>query len=312
MQFKNRMLGAAAFGAERPLAVSPDCPYAWVHMPVLEGAAVFETWTSEQEVVREKTREIASARDADVLFGCLQSDADQDPERATRTAYNQLFDFIDSRGYKHLLRVWNYVPHINAGAGSLDRYRRFCVGRHEAFTANGRVIGDDAPAACALGTRAGPLIIYFIAAKKAGQRVENPRQVSAYRYPPQYGPRSPTFSRAMWARSVKEPMLFISGTASVVGHETLHAGNAAEQARETVVNLLAVMGEARVGMPTSAAQEPDLQLKAYVRDPQYLAAIRDRLAQTFGSRANVVYLHADICRSDLLLEVEGLHVGGTV
>ena len=112
----------------------------------------------------------------------------------------------------------------------------------------------------------------------------------------------------MWAPDDSGPVLFISGTASIVGHETLHAGNAAGQARETVVNLLAVMNEAGAGKPTP--HQSELWLKAYVRDPQYLPAIRHRLRRTFGRAANIVYLHADICRSDLLLEVEASQSGG--
>jgi len=307
-QYGASVLGALAFGARQPVLTTPEMPYAWIDMPVVEGTPVYETWTSEQSVVRETTGDIISARDPDFVVGCLHVNADHDTEDAARSAYNHIFSFIDGRGYPHLLRVWNYLPHINAGVADLDRYRRFCVGRHEAFTANGRVIGENAPAASALGTRSGPLIIFFLAAKQAGRRVENPRQVSAYNYPQQYGPRSPTFSRGMSARSADTPMLFISGTASIIGYETVHAGDVDEQARETVANLLAVIGEARVNAGVSAPANAQLWFKAYVRKPQYIAAIRDRLEHAFGSRPHVVYLHADICRPDLLLEVEGLHV----
>ena len=32
-------------------------------------------------------------------------------------------------GFPHLLRMWNYLDAINEGAGDLERYRQFCVGR---------------------------------------------------------------------------------------------------------------------------------------------------------------------------------------
>src|SRR4029077_5387998 len=137
------------------------------------------------------------------------------------------------RGYGHLLRVWNYFPHINDDADGVERYVRFNAGRHDAFAAKGRATATDAPAACALGSRGTDLVIYFLAAKRAGQQIENPRQVSAFRYPPQYGPRSPPFAGAMLARPTGKPLLFVSGTASIVGHETLHHGDAAAQAAET-------------------------------------------------------------------------------
>jgi enamine deaminase RidA (YjgF/YER057c/UK114 family) len=152
------------------------------------------------------------------------------------------------------------------------------------------------------------LIIYFLAARRAGRAVENPRQTSAYHYPAQYGPRSPTFSRGMLMQTKGKPMLFISGTASIVGHETLHVGNAAEQARETVTNIVAVIAQAQRAGLDAASSSARLFLKAYLRHPDYLPVVQNRLTQTFGPEVNAIYLQADICRSSLLLEVEGVYL----
>jgi chorismate lyase/3-hydroxybenzoate synthase len=305
---KARVLGAVAFGAQRPQLAPPDAPYTWVDMPVLGASAVFEVWLSDEPVVREDSHGIVAARNDDVLFGCVEIEQQTSLDAAAHRAYSLLFDFIDSRGYGHLLRVWNYFPGINSDADGLERYQRFCRGRHEAFVAKGRLIANDAPAACALGTRSGPLIVYFLAARQAGRRVENPRQVSAYHYPAQYGPRSPTFSRAMLTSANRDALLFISGTAGIVGHETRHVGNAAEQARETVANMLAVIEEARRAGLRYGASGGAFAAKAYLRRPEFLPLVRDALAQAFGAGTPVVYLQADICRADLLLEVEAVYV----
>jgi enamine deaminase RidA (YjgF/YER057c/UK114 family) len=305
---KGRLLGAIAFGAERSRVAVPDCPYAWVEMPVLNDESAFEVWTSAQPVVTEEAGDLVAARNEDILFGCLQMKLDCRLDAASYLAYSRIFDFIDRRGYGHLLRVWNYFPQINADADGLERYVRFNVGRHDAFAAKRRVVGTDAPAACALGSRGGDLIIYFLAAKQAGQRVENPRQTSAFHYPAQYGPRSPAFARAMLMQTAGEPLLFVSGTASIVGHETLHVGNAPAQARETVANIQAVMAQAQCAGSDCAGSNADLLLKIYLRDPHDLAMVRDSLGQAFGPAANALYLQADICRADLLLEVEAVYL----
>lgn len=305
------MLGAVAFGAERPRVASPDFPFAWIDMPVLGGrSTAFEVWLSEQPVVREDAHGIAAARNDEVLFGCVEIEQQASLDTISYLAYSRIFDFIDSREYGHLLRVWNYFPGINSNAEGLERYQRFCRGRHEAFVAKGRLVANDAPAACALGTRGGPLVVYFLAARRSGQRVENPRQLSAYHYPAQYGPRSPTFSRAMLTTSGRDPLLFISGTAGIVGHETQHIGNAADQARETVANVLAVIEEARRAGLRFDASNGKLLPKAYLRRPEFLPIVREALAQAFGPETDVVYLQADICRSDLLLEVEAVYAEG--
>jgi hypothetical protein len=41
-----------------------------------------------------------------------------------------------------------------------------------------------------------------------------------------------------------------------------------------------------------------------VRRPEDLAAIKDAMADRIGSEARAVYLHADVCRQDLLVEIE--------
>lgn len=305
---KGRVMGAVAFGAQRPLVPAPDCPYAWIDMPVLNDECIFEVWNCAHPVVRENADGLTSARNADVLFGCLQIKLDCSLDAASYLAYNRIFAFIDSRGYGNLLRVWNYFPQINADSDGLERYVRFNMGRHEAFAANGRVIGLDTPAACALGSRGTQLVIYFLAARKAGQRVENPRQISAFHYPAQYGPRSPIFARAMLMQTAGKPLLFVSGTASIVGHATLHIGDAPAQARETVANILAVIAQAQLAGLDSSSSYANLLLKIYLRYPDDLPMVRNCLIQTFGPTVKTLYLQADICRADLLLEVEAVYL----
>ncbi|HWP88330.1 MAG TPA: hypothetical protein VNM70_10655 [Burkholderiales bacterium] len=275
-------------------------------MPLFDNGSLFEVWTSTQPVVRDNADGIAAARNADMLFGCLCVKLDCKLDAASYLAYSRIFDFIDRRGYPHLLRAWNYIPQINEIDDGLERYVCFNVGRHDAFSAKGRVIGTNTPAASALGSRGNYLIVYFLAAKQAGQLVENPRQTSAFNYPVQYGPRSPTFARAMLVKSGGEHQLFVSGTSSVVGHATLHADNVAAQTRETIANVRAVIANARLAGYDVLSHAQRLMLKAYVRRPEDLTAVRGCLTAAFGATCTIAYLQADICRADLLLEVEGV------
>ena len=307
-RYPGRTLGAVAFGAESPRDAAPDCPCAWVDMPVLnDESAMFEVWTSAHPVVREDAGEFVAARNEDILFGCLQIKLDRRLDAASYLAYTRIFDFIDSLDYGHLLRVWNYFPRITADADGLERYAWFNIGRHRAFAAKGRVIGADTPAACALGSRGNDLVIYFLAAKRAGQLVENPRQTSAFRYPAQYGPCSPTFARARLLQTAGNSVLFVSGTASIVGHATLHPGNAPAQANETIANIRAVIAQARLAGLECSGANANLLLKTYLRHPRDFAMVRDCLKQAFGPATSVLYLQADVCRADLLLEVEAVY-----
>ena len=152
---------------------------------------------------------------------------------------------------------------------------------------------------------AGPLTIYFLAARgSAPIAIENPRQVSAYNYPASYGPRSPTFSRASVARLGGCDVLFLSGTASIVGHETLHAGDVVAQTRETMANIAAMVGEANRVVPQAGFTLAELCYKVYVRHEQDVAAIHHELRRTLGQSARLVFLQADICRASLSMEIE--------
>ncbi len=99
-------------------------------------------------------------------------------------------------------------------------------------------------------------------------------------------------------------MLFISGTASIVGHETYHVGNAAAQTRESLVNIEALLGEANRVAEAARFALGSLAYKVYVRHSSDLPIIQGQLAAALGSTAQIVYLKADICRQDLLVEIE--------
>ncbi len=151
-------------------------------------------------------------------------------------------------------------------------------------------------------------MLYCLASKTPPESIENPRQTSAYRYPQQYGPRAPSFSRAaLWRGADDESdVLFVSGTASIVGHQTLHQGNVVAQAHETLTNLQSVVAAAVSQGARDIALLSDLLLKAYVRHPGDQPLVRQVLAGHGLDADAVLYLHADICRADLLVEIEAI------
>lgn len=302
----DNLLGVIQFGAGATGTPDSGAPRARIPMPVLGGSDFVEVWSSDRPTTRFHDFDIAGACTSDVLFGVVEVPLAGNLGAATYGVYERIFDCVDRRGFPHLLRLWNYFPGINLPEDGLERYRRFSVGRHEAFLACGRTIGEDTPAACALGTDGGNLVVYFLAARTPGTALENPRQVSAYAYPAQYGPRSPAFSRAMLAAGSGPPMLFLSGTASIVGHETVHLGDAAKQLEETLANVDALRQQAEHNGMSAAGRTQRLFVKAYLRHAQHFPAVRSRLSEALGPDARIVFLRADICRSDLLLEIEGV------
>lgn len=228
----------------------------------------------------------------DLLFGAVTAEEGKPLEEVSRETYARLIRHVRDAGYPYFVRMWNFVGSINE-IEERERYQLFCAGRHDAFIAAGYHHDVDLPSASAVGMPGRGLITYFLAARDAGVQVENPRQVAAYNYPPQYGPKSPSFSRAtVWRDTV-----FVSGTSSVVGHETVHVGDVEAQLDETVRNIEAVLSRTGRSLANVVAA------KTYVRHAGDYDVIARRLGEVFPVN---LYLEADICRNDLLLEIECL------
>lgn len=301
------MLGLVYFGEGRAGEGLAGMAQACLPMQQFGPVPLLECWLSPEPVQRASTGNLQFAWNAEVLFGIVRQPvrAGECLEQQTRLAYLSMLDLLREKDYPHLLRVWNHFPGINADEDGMERYRRFCIGRHEALLAREYLQTSAMPAASAVGSTDGALWLYFLAARRPARHVENPRQVSAYRYPPQYGRRSPSFARATVMDWDGEWQLYISGTASIVGHETLWPGDVIGQLEETLNNMQAVLAQA--GGAAAGCRVRDLSLlKVYVRDPAHVDVIRAALRERLGEALPTLYLQGDICRQDLLLEIEGV------
>lgn len=217
-------------------------------------------------------------------------------ENAAEEAYTRLLKFIGGSGFKHPIRFWNYMPAINSGEGDLEKYKQFCTGRLKGFQSS-NYQNKNFPAASAVGHHADDLLVYAICSNKAGEHHRNELQVDAFEYPEQYGKTSPSFARATSFVFEEQNLFFISGTASIIGHATVYEGDLLGQIKTTetnIVQLLKQVGKNRQHIQT---------MKVYIRHPEDFSVTEKYLDDAFPD-CQKVYLHADICRSDLLIEIE--------
>ena len=231
-----------------------------------------------------------------------------DMRKASRKAYDILQSFLQQSPHQWPLKIWNYIPGINHGTGDDELYRQFCLGRADAVLI---APGDrpPLPAATAIGTplEEPALQVYFLAAALPGLDVENPRQVSAWRYPRQYGPRSPLFSRGTIFRLNGSRQFLISGTASVIGHQTHHENQVTNQLSESLRNVKSLLDEGHRQMGGSPAHlDQNGILKIYVRNPEDLDLVRQALENQAPAETQRIYLQGDICRANLLTEIDGM------
>ncbi len=302
-------LGLVSYGAAIAPAMLGRCPVLSVDLPVLVGAPMAEVWISPRPVSYQYEGELQLASNGELLMLVLQlaESGETALDELAYRAYRRLLEQARLKGFPHLLRAWNYFPGINEPQAGLERYRLFCIGRHRAFSEAHADFRHALPAASAVGTRSGPLQVQILASPRPGLHFENPRQVSAYNYPEVYGPRSPAFARATLDASEHGGTLYIAGTASIVGHASEHAGDPGAQALEVQRNLDALLSHIRQCTASAGRRAARWRsLKVYVRDPADAALVRDRLQPWLPAGASVLYLQGDICRRELLLEVEGV------
>jgi len=268
-------------------------------MPQLGNHLTHEVWSTDANVEVVTKDGIKIAQTDDILMASCSIEESGELEEDTRKAYEQLLQKVNEHGYPHLLRAWNYIADINEGEGDQERYKQFCAGRHAAFC-NMNISESDYPAASALGQSSTKITIYLISAKHPGRHIENPNQQSAYNYPKQYGPKSPSFARATISNELEQT--FISGTASITGHETLHINDVKNQLKLTLENI------EKLAIHIENTQELKLcnsLFKVYIRNPEDFAQIQQQLSESYPNLP-CLYLQADICRSNLLLEIEAV------
>lgn len=276
---------------------------------VAAGEGAVERWYASTPPARWNDGPVRMASAGQLLFAALTEDqaSGETLEDTARRAYQRLLGAMADSGIEHPVRIWNFIPHINAPEQGLERYRRFCIGRHEAFRERGWLDGDRFPAASAVGIDGGSLHVHVLAARSPGRQVENPRQVSAYRYPREYGPRSPAFARATAVGDERGGTLIVSGTAAVVGHRSRRPDDPVAQARETLANLRALIEQARSRTGWGLAlSSRSAALRVYLRHGEHGDAVRDVIERELSSDLPLAMVRADICRPELLVEFEGV------
>ncbi len=225
--------------------------------------------------------------------------AGEDRSERVREVYLDMLRMLEGRQF---YRIWNFVPGINAEVDGLENYGAFNVGRWQAFEESGYLESSDKrhPAASAVGIDGTNLAIAFCAGDRDSSFFENPLQVPAWQYPKEYGPKAPCFVRGS---VVEDHTVYLSGTASIVGHASTDQSDLAGQFDTTMENVDKMLEK----MGTDRGNE-SAQFRIYVRHesdfPSVLKKWESEVSPDVFSRT--CFLKADICRSELLLEIEAI------
>ncbi len=257
------------------------------------------------------TRTVPQAEDRPVYDGGLLA-----MEQVCKT-----FGSINVR-FDQVIRTWFYLGGIIDNDGPLQRYQELNRARTDFFRdihfLNGRTSSEKQPrvypASTGIGTSGRGIMLSAIALVSDRNDIravplENPCQTAAYDYAAIHSPHSPKFSRAMALSCGTYTTIFISGTASITHSQTRHPGDATKQTEETLDNIAALIAEenlARHGLPGLGTSLASLGFaRVYIKRPEDYNTVRAICEQRLGMLPTI-YAIADICRPELLVEIEGV------
>lgn len=250
-----------------------------------------------------------------VLVGNVQSSESKECRTNSEKAFGALNEIFETLNFSlgSIVRKWNYLEDILGFDGAKQRYQEFNDVRSriygDAFNENGY------PAATGIGMNRGGVILEFVAVmsdKAVSIPIDNPEQVSAHHYSQkvlvgkeEVKKTTPKFERARYLELDNRRLLFISGTASILGEKTVGTGDPLKQTIVTMENIERLYSkEVLSGLPGRSVEPQYGHARVYVKERQDYPVIKRAFKAHYG-RLPVVYILADICRDDLLVEIEG-------
>lgn len=240
-------------------------------------------------------------------------------------AFSKMRTEVETNGFlfPQVFRTWLYQGHIVLEEGDTQRYKELNRARSDFFYGT-RFMGELLPKNVQLGaiypasTGIGADDVDIAMSCQALQTerddvivvpIENPNQTSAFDYAEFYSPKSPKFSRACAVSFDERCHVYVSGTASIIDQKTIFIGDPIGQTNQTLDNIAALISGdnlSKHGLPSFNANLSDLAIaRVYVKKPEHLEAIQKVCKERLGD-VPVLFTYADVCRDDLLVEIEGI------
>ncbi len=250
-----------------------------------------------------------------VLIGSVQSFSYPGCMENSKQVFDDLLQIFDTSGFPvhAIVRQWNYIENILGFDGQEQRYQAFNNARSSVY---GNLFNENGyPAATGIGMNQGGVIIEFIAVQSDDLKslaINNPSQTEAHTYSKSVLAgeacllkTTPKFERARYLELFGKKLIFISGTASIIGERTVGVGEPTEQTEITIEHLKQLYSKETLSKISVESLKPIYgHARVYVKNRKDFPAIKRSFKGHFGNLP-VVYIIADICRNDLLVEIEG-------
>lgn len=225
-------------------------------------------------------------------------------------------------GFEQVVRTWFCLGGITKLESGTQRYLEMNRARADFYRnlrfrglpEHARPLHEFYPASTGIGMNGAGLVASCVALQTHRKDallapLENPQQTPAYAYHSKYSPQSPRFSRGVALQTGKYLTSWISGTASIVNSESRYPGDIQKQTEQTIENierLLSPEAFLAQGIKGAGVRLQDLaKIRVYLKRSEDSSQCKAICERRFGP-VPAIYALADVCRPELLVEIEGV------
>lgn len=269
--------------------------------------------------------EVVYPNRASELWAAVSSSLDHEKGlmESSNAAFEEMHALLSHKkfNFNQVVRQWNYVPNILKSCSQekeLQNYQIFNEVRnyyYSRFRTN-----DSFPAATGIGTSCGPMWIEFCAFSEelSSYPVSNPQQSDPHQYgqlvlkgkllPGKEKKQPPQFERARLILSKELSLAYVSGTASIKGELTWGIDDVALQTRTTISLLEQLTSIDNLNKNLQKQRITNAQwrfLRVYIKNRSDFSIVSKICLDYFGDKLAISFVEADICRDNLLVEIEG-------
>ena len=247
-----------------------------------------------------------------ITNGIVPGDVSKSAFEQSMEIFGIIGDILQRNGFRpsDIYRQWNYIQHITAGKDGSQNYQEFNDARSIFYASDNWANGY--PAATGIGTSAGGVMVELCAIKECdvlNKPIDNPLQIAAHNYSQRVLDgkaidalqelTTPKFERAR----LLDGKIFISGTAAIKGENSNFSNDTVEQAAETMEIMDRLVSKENIPMKSNGSEYELLRI--YVKRKADIPAVMQYMQQHYSAPAKH-YLVADVCRPELLIEIEGV------
>ncbi len=213
-----------------------------------------------------------------------------------------------------IVRQWNYIGKITEIQEDIQNYQAFNNERAKFYAQTEWPTAY--PAATGIGMDCNGLIVSLVAISNGDDfsvyPINNPLQIAAHNYsstvligdnPVKYTPK---FERAKIIQSKSNTYCFVSGTAAIRGEQSIENMHVSAQTVQTIQNILYLISNENLRkQDIEVSSELKMQsLRIYVKYFDDIEKVKAEVNKTWP-HVPAIYLKGDICRKELLVEIEG-------